>query len=302
MTKQSASPTSKWLDEQDLSGVVLSCFDSNDFILEALSDSQPDSSLEPISCNVLPLVLSSFKNQQYSADIGPPAQPSVRGRLRKCIDFWRSLEVSQFILNVIIQGYKIPFFHLPTPFSKANNASARTNSTFVTEAVNDLLKLNLVEEIFCAPDIINPLSVSTRSSGKQRLILDIRHVNAFLYKQKFKCEDLSVATQIFDKGYCLFKFDLKSGYHHIEIFPEHRKYLAFAWDFGTGKSKYFQFCVLPFGLSSAPFIFTKIFKPLQKSWRSRGIPIAIFLDDGLGGGIDKVSAKIHSLAVHFDLL
>ena len=258
--------------------------------MEALSDSQPDSSSEPISCNVLPLVLSSFKDQQCFADIDPSAQPSVRGRLRiECIDFWRSLEVFQFILNVIIQGYKIPFFHLPTPFSKANNASARNNSTFVTE-------------FFCAPDIINQLSVSTRSSGKQRLILDLRHVNAFLYKQKFKCEDLSVATQIFDKDCYLFKFDLKSGYHHIEIFPEHRKFLAFAWDFGTGKFRYFHFCVLPFGLSSAPFLFTKILKPLQKSWRSRGIPIAIFLDDGLGGGIDKVSAKIHSLAVHSDLL
>ena len=177
-----------------LSGVGLSCFDCNDFILEALSDSQPDSSSEPISCNVFRLVLSSFKDQQCFADIDPPAQPSVRGRLRKCIDFWRSLEVSQFTLNVIIQGYKIPFFHLPSPSSKANNASARNNSSFGSEAVNDLLKLNLVEEIFCAPDIINPLSVSTRSSGKQRLTLDLRHVNAFLYKQNFKCEDLSVAT------------------------------------------------------------------------------------------------------------
>ena len=54
-------------------------------------------------------------------------------------------------MKVIIQGYNIPFFHLPTPFSKANNASARNNSTFVSEA--DLLK---------------------RSSGKQRLILDVR--------------------------------------------------------------------------------------------------------------------------------
>ena len=259
--------------------------------MEALSDSQPDSSPEQISGNVFPLVLSSFKDQQCSVDIDPPAQPSVSGRLRKCIDFWRSLEVSQFILNVIIQGYNIPFFHLPTPFFKANNASARTNSTIVTEAVNDQLKLNLAEEIFCPPDIINPLSVSTRSSSNQRLILDLRHVNAFLYKQKFKCEDFSVATRIFDKDYYLFKFDLKSGYHHIEIFPEHGKYLAFAWDFGTGKSRYFQLCVLPFGLSSAPFIFTKILKALQKSWRSRGIPIDIFLDDGLGGGIVKFPPK-----------
>ena len=226
----------------------------------------------------------------------------MRGRLKLCIDFWRSLESSQFILNIISQGYKIPFFELPTPFVKANNASALSNSSFVSKAVNELLHANLIEEIFCVPDIINLLSVSTRSSGKQRLISDLRHVNTFIFKQKFKCEDLSVAVQIFDKGFRLFKFDLKSGYHHIEIFPAHRKFLTFAWDFGTGSFRYFQFCVLPFGLSSAPFIFTKMFKPLLKSWRSRGIPIAIFLDDGLGGGADHVSAKINSLVVHSDLL
>ena len=43
-------------------------------------------------------------------------------------------------------------------------------------------------------------------------------------------------------------------------------------------------------------------KPLQKSWRSQGIPVAIFLDDGLGGGTDFVSAKVNSLVVHSDLL
>ena len=164
----------------------------------------------------------------------------------------------------------------------------------MSQAVNELLDANLVEEIFCVPDIVNPLSVSmTRSSGKHRLILDLQHVNSFIFKQRFKCEDLSVAIQIFDQAFHLFKFDLKSGYHHIEIFPAHRKFLTFAWDFGTGSLRYFQFCVLPFGLSSAPFIFTKMFKPLLKSWRSRGIPIA--LDDGRGGGTDPVSAKINSL-------
>ena len=70
------------------------------------------------------------------------------------------------------------------------------------------------------------------------------------------------------------------------------------WDFGTGVFRYIQFCVLPFGLSPAPYIFTKIFKPLQKSWRSQGIPIAIFLDEGLGGRMDFVSAKVISLVAH----
>ena len=107
-------------------------------------------------------------------------------------------------MNVIIQCYQFPFLHLPTSFSKANNASARSNSDFVSEAVND----PPLEEIFCVPDIVHPISVSTRSTGKRRLILDLRLVNAFIYKQKFKCENLSVATQIFDR----------------EVWPEHRKY------------------------------------------------------------------------------
>ena len=120
------------------------------------------------------------------------------------MDFWRTLEVSQFVLNVIMQGYKIPFFQLPTPFVKRNNTSAQENRDFVSQAVNDLLRSDLIVELACKPDIINPLSVSTHSSGKQRLILDLRHVNQFIYKQKFKCEDVGVATKLFGRNYCLF--------------------------------------------------------------------------------------------------
>lgn len=232
--------------------------------MEAGDDSASDGNLVSFRSEIRPLILDSLGD---SFSFYFSSRPSVRGRLKLCIPFWRSLGTLQFILKVISQGYKIPFFELPTPFLKANNASALSNRS---KAVNELLHTNLVEEIFCVPDIVNPLSVSTRSSGKQRLILDLRHVNTFIFKQKFKCEDLSVAIQIFDQGCHLFKFELKSGYHHIEIFPAHRKFLTFAWDFGTGSSRYFQFCVLLFGLSSAPFIFTKMFKPLLKILEKSG--------------------------------
>ena len=88
------------------------------------------------------------------------------------------------------------------------------------------------------PTIVNPLSVSIQSSGKKRLILDLRHVNLYIFKHKFKCEDLSITLKVMSKGYYLCKFDLKSGYHHVEIFPDHIKFLAFAWDFGDGVPKY----------------------------------------------------------------
>jgi len=154
--------------------------------LEALSDSQPDSSSDPTSCNVFPLVLSSFKDQQCFADIDTPAQPSVRGRLRKCIDFWRSLEVSQFILNVIIQGYKIPFFHLPTPFSKANNTSARNNSAFVSEPVNDLLKL-LVSIYHAFAQFFVTLGVVLARPSQNKLIWFSDAVLLFVVKWRQNC-------------------------------------------------------------------------------------------------------------------
>ena len=43
--------------------------------------------------------------------------------------------------------------------------------------------------------------------------------------------------------------------------------------------KLYVFTVLPFGLSSAPHVFTKILKLLEKHWRYQGICLAVFLDD-----------------------
>ena len=56
-------------------------------------------------------------------------------------------------------------------------------------------------------------------------------------------------------------FNLKSGYHHVDIFQAHWQYLGFSW--GTGvERKYFMFTVLPFGLSTACYTFTKFIVPL----------------------------------------
>ena len=190
-------------------------------------------------------------------------------------------------MDVIEFGYKLPFFQIPPPFFAVNNSSALSESAFVDSAINDLIVQGCVTEVFEAPVIINPLSVSVQKSGKKRLILDLRHVNLFLFKSRFRCEDLCVAKEILNPGDFLFSFDLKSGYHHVDIFPDHRKYLSFAWTFPSDCTRFFQFSVLPFGLSSAPYLFTKLLKPLVTKWRSEA---------------NSNKAKITSLQVHDDLL
>jgi hypothetical protein len=55
------------------------------------------------------------------------------------------------------------------------------------------------------------------------------------------------------------KFDLRSGYHHVDINNKFQRYLGFSWEI-NGQVKYFVFSVLTFGLTSAPFLFTKLMR------------------------------------------
>ena len=81
---------------------------------------------------------------------------------------------------------------------------------------------------------------------------------------------------LFERGDYFFSFDLKSGYHHVDIAPPHCKYLGFAWE-----GHFYVFTVLPFGLSSACYMFTKLLRPLVRYWRAKGLRILVYLDDGL---------------------
>ena len=90
-----------------------------------------------------------------------------------------------------------------------------------------------MRELESAPAICSPLSVVESSAGKKRLVVNLRHLNRFLYKCKFKYEDLCVAMLRFKKGDYMFSFDLKSGYHHIDIAEAYQKYLEFSWGGGS---------------------------------------------------------------------
>ena len=118
------------------------------------------------------------------------------------------------------------------------------------------------------------------AEGKLRLVLNLKYLNQFLHKFKFKYEDIRVALLMFTKQDFLFKFDLKSGYHHLDIFEPHKKYLGFAWREGKELS-YFVYTVLPFGLATVCYAFTKLMRPLVRLWRGRGLWMVLYLDDGI---------------------
>ena len=141
---------------------------------------------------------------------------NVKGKLRDNVSFSQSIGDPDFVFNVIRNGYRLLFVNFPESVILPNNRSARNHSSFVDEALLELLSTGRVIQVVDAPFVVNPLSVSVQPSGKKRLILDLRHVNKCL-----KYEDWRVVLSYFEKDAYMFSFDLKSGYHHIEIAFEH---------------------------------------------------------------------------------
>ena len=72
---------------------------------------------------------------------------------------------------------------------------------------------------------------------------------------------------------------MSSGYHHLDVHPSCQKFLEFSWDC-NGVRKYYYFTVLPFGISSAAHIFTKVLRELVNYWRAKSFPVIVYLDDG----------------------
>ena len=223
--------------------------------------------------------------------------------LREHVDCWsNSIHASDFIINTIVEGYRIPFFDLPENFVILNRSSAFKFKYFVHEAISELIERNCVKEVLNPPKFINPLLVVQQSSGKCRLILDLSFVfkQNFIWKQSVRLEDIRAVFDLFQSGYFFFTFDLISGYHHVEIFQDHRQYLGFSWNFGS-VAKHFVFTVLPFGTSSTPYIFSKLVRSLVNYWCGLGRRVVTFLDDGIGGSPDYASCLVHSRLCRSDL-
>lgn len=133
------------------------------------------------------------------------------------------------------------------------------------------------------PKFCNPLTVA-ENKGKLRLVIDLRNINDHVVKHKFQYEDLHTLSETMNKNDFFTTFDLKTGYYHIDIHPEQQKFLGFQWTFKDNSTRYFQFVVLPMGLSTACYVFTKVLRPFVSKWRGQGIKAIIYLDDGILSG------------------
>ena len=166
------------------------------------------------------------------------------------------------------------------------------------EALSELEHNRCIKQVNHQPRVCSPLSVVDNGRGKFHLVINLRYLNQFLWQDKFKYEDLRIAMLMFQKGDFMFSFDLKSGYHHVDIYEPHRKFLGFQWVV-KGKPKFYCATIW---LIYCMLCIHQALRPPVKYWRGRGLQVLLYLDNGIVAVAGEEAAKLASQQVREDLV
>ena len=179
---------------------------------------------------------------------------------------WEKVTRDPEVLEAI-RGYELPFSSLPPARSRLKEPIF---SPVIAEACDkEILRLLNKGAITVtspsADQFLSRFFLIEKTSEGMRFILNLKDLNCFLSPPHFQLEDWRMVTQLMTQDSWMVTVDLEDAYLLVPISPKSRRFLRFQWRGVT-----YEFAVLPFGLSTAPYIFTKILRPVMAHLRRKG--------------------------------
>ena len=190
------------------------------------------------------------------------------------------MDADPTIVRILTEGYKIQFLSLPplqlTPASRVQYQCDPQLRQVLQLAVGDMVEKSAIEIAPSGRGFYSRIFLVPKTSGKWRPIIDLSVLNQHIHCPSFVMETPQIVMESLRTGLWLTSLDLKDAYFHVPIHQDHRKYLRFCHQ-GTA----WQFKSLPFGICTAPWLFTKIVSQVQKYAHLYGVRLHVYLDDWL---------------------
>jgi hypothetical protein len=173
-----------------------------------------------------------------------------------------------------VKGYELDFKDQPQQSHRPQIVETHHQSRIISEEIQKLLEKGAIQEVSEEEeDFYSRLFLIPKKDGQMRSVINLRPLNQFLVHYHFKMEGMHIVRDL-QKNDWMTRIDLKDAYFSILINPQYQKFLRFKW-----QTRAYQFTCLPFGLASAPRVFTKILHPVVGFLRSKGVRCIIYLDD-----------------------
>jgi len=176
----------------------------------------------------------------------------------------------------VVRGYRLELAEVPRQEAPPRTIESKRDN-LISEEVCKLLTKGAVKAVTpCDNQFLSRIFVVPKKDGTYRPVINLRPLNQFMNSIHFKMEGLNMVKDLLRQDDWMASMDLKDAYLSVTVWEGHRKYLRFMW-----QDTMFEFQSLPFGLCSAPRVFTKLLKPVLAQLRHQGARVIMYLDDML---------------------
>ena len=196
---------------------------------------------------------------------------------------WCKISPDSWVLSIVNRGYKIEFSSSPPQRGLMKVTPVPTDPQKRTSLEEEILGLVIKRAIHIVPpensQILYRSSffLAPKKPNLWRPILNLKPLNKrFIKPKRFRMETLATIIPTLTQGMWATSIDLKDAYLHIPIHPDYQHYLAFRY-----KHVDYEFEALPFGLATAPRVFTRVTRSVLAYLRRQGITLFAYLDDWL---------------------
>lgn len=162
---------------------------------------------------------------------------------------------------------------------------------YVEEQIRELLDNGIIRHStspYSSPIWVVPKKIDASGKRKIRVVIDYRKINDKTISDKFPIPQIEEILDNLGKSAYFTTLDLKSGFHQIEMDPDHQSKTAFSTALG-----HFQFTRMPFGLKNAPATFQRAMNNILGDYI--GTICFVYLDDLIIIGKD-LKTHINNLA------